>query len=295
MAGKHSKNFFDFRKGDCVKAAEEKAKNTKPLSLPFKIIITVLVISLALSTVFIGRFFLQGVKQKRILTNAREVFASMPSHLAIKKLAKENKDIKAWVQIEGTEIDGVVCHSKDNDFYLNHNQLGKRSRYGALFLSSDDTFNRKNGDKNIVIFGNNMNDGTMLGSLKNYRNLKFYKQHPFIDLYFGYKRETYVIFSVMLFADNGSYSPTQSSFKNKSDFSDWYDETLKRSILSTTVDVQYGDEFLTLVTSAKDFDGARLVVIAKKLRSEEVSEVNVSSSKVNANTKYPKAWYTERK
>ena len=295
MASKHSKNFFDFRKSDCIKVSKEKSLNTISLSLPFKIIIIVLVISLTLSTFFIGRFFLQGVKQRKILTNSREVFASMPSHLAIKKLAKENEDIKAWLQIAGTEIDSVVCHGKDNEFYLNHNQLGKKSRYGALFLSFDDTLNRKNNDKNIVIFGNNMNDGTMFGSLKNYRNLKFYKQHPFVDLYFGHKRETYVIFSVMLLDDSNSYSPTQSSFKNNADFNDWYDKTVERSILLTTVDVQYGDEFLTLVTSAKDFEGARLVVIAKKLKSEEVSEIDVSQSTVNANTKYPKEWYNKNK
>lgn len=297
MAGKHSRNFFDFKKSEHVTAPSEKKEGAKTLSLPFKIIISALVFSLLMSSIFITSFFVSGVKNKKLLDSARILFASEGSHKAITTLAQKNPDVKAWIKIDGTEIDGVVCQGDDDEFYLNHNQLGKKSRFGALFLSRNDTLERLGYDKNIVIFGNNMKDGSMFGSLKNYRKLSFYKQNPFINLYYNDVSEIYTVFAVMLYSDkdDSDYTPTQSSFENPSSFDAWYSETCERSMITTTVNVSYGDEFLTLVTSANDFDGARLVVIAKKTDALSVANTDVGDSKVNENIKYPAQWYAERK
>lgn len=295
MAGKHSKNFFDFKKSVYVTDPLQKSRSAATLSLPFKIVVTVLVVSLLLSTIFISTFFLEGIAHKKILNNAKEIFYSNIDSQAIDELAKENSDIKGWIKIDGSEIDCAVCQGDNDQFYLNHNQLGKKSRFGALFLSKYDNFERIGNDRNIVIFGNNMSDGSMFGSLKNYRKLSFYKQHPFINLYYKDVHETYVVFAVMLFSDTSNegetYFPTQSSFENQAVFDEWYSETCNRSLITTTVDVKYGDEFLTLVTSAKDFEGARLVVIAKKT---DTLNVDVTNSKVNGSIKYPDLWYVER-
>lgn len=295
MASKHSRNLFDFKKSACVKSDD-----AKPSSFPLylKIIISVLVVSLVVSCVFISVFFIQGNRHKKLLTEAREIFNSMPSGEAIRTLAEENEDIKGWLRIEGTEIDCAICQGDDDQFYTNHNQLGKKSRYGALFLSESDSFERTGSDKNIVIYGNNMKDGSMFGGLKNYQNLRFYKSHPFINLYYGDQSETYVVFAVMFLPPSDSneefYSPLISSFADDDDFENWYLESCARSIISTTVDVQNGDDILTLVTSASDFEGARFAVMAKKVDEWSAARTDVSGSKINSKIKYPIAWYKEQ-
>lgn len=299
MASKHSKSFFDFRKSVYAASPYVEVVERTPLSLLFKIIIAVLVISLVLSAAFVGNFFMQSNSHKKLLANAKATFVSQNSGDALKTLAKENRDIKGWLKIDGTNIDCVVCQSNDDSFYINHNQIGKKSRYGALFLSKDDSFERTNGDRNIVIFGNNMKDGTMFGSLKKYRNLNFYKQNPFIQLYFNDETQNYVVFSVMLLSssadDNGDiYKPYKSHFANEDEFDLWLQETTSRSLINTTVTANYNDEFLTLVTVADDFDGARLVVMAKKVTEWDLSHTDVSGATVNAKIKYPKIWYTTR-
>ncbi|MBQ6885809.1 MAG: class B sortase [Clostridia bacterium] len=299
MAGKHSKSIFASLKDALVLQIESKLHNKSEMSLPFKIITMVLVVSLLLSAVLIGRFFAVGNSQKKLLNNASAYFEELGGNEAIKTLSKENDDIRGWLNISGTDISCAVCQGEDDRYYTNHNQLGKKSRYGALALSSADSFERTGNDRNIVIFGNNMKDGTMFGSLKKYRNLNFYKQNPVIELYYGDTQEKYAIFAVMLVAsyndDAGDiYNPAKSHFADNDEFKRWYSESVSRSIIKTNVTLDNTDEMLTLVTSANDFKGARLVVLAKKVTDREASYINTVNAVVNGKIKYPKIWYTER-
>ena len=296
MAGKHSKSFFDFRKN--VLVTGPKTKEQAPISLPFKIIIVFLIASLSLSLVFVGTEFLPSVLHKNMLRKAARTFSTNKSHVGLEMLSQQNPDIKAWLKIDKTNINYAVCQNADDSYYTNHNQRGKKSRYGALTMSSNDDITRQNGDKNIVIFGNNMRDGSMFGSLKEYRKLDFYKQHPLIRLYHDDIWENYVVFSVMLLSasadDSVAFKPYKSHFADEQEFNNWYSETVVRSLINTTIDIKHGDDLLTLVTVAKDFDGARLVVMAKKVDDWTAERIDVSNASVNAKIKYPQVWYTQR-
>ncbi len=299
MAGKHSKSIFDSLKDALVLRIESKLHSKSEMSLPLKIVTIALVLSLLLSAVLIGRFFAVGNAHKKLLNEANAYFEDLGGNKAIKTLSADNDDIKGWLNISGTGISYAVCQGEDDKYYTNHNQLGKKSRYGALALSSSDSFERKGNDRNIVIFGNNMKDGTMFGSLKKYRNLNFYKQNPVIEIYYGNTQEKYVIFAVMLVSsyndDAGSiYNPAKSHFADNNEFKQWYNESVSRSLIKTNVALKNTDEMLTLVTSANDFEGARLVVLAKKVTDWDASHTNTSNAVVNGKIKYPKIWYTER-
>lgn len=295
MAGKHTKKFFE-KRSEIVIVSKEYGQKT--ISIPFKIIISATALALVLSLVLVGAYFVPGKTQAKLLSRAEDIFENSASYdEGLARLAADNADIKGWLKIDGADINSVVCQSENDSYYINHNQNGKRSRYGALFLSSNDTFER-NGDKNIVIYGNNMKDGLMFGNLKKYRNLNFYKQNPYVSLYYEGNAENYIIFAVMLigsFSDTeNGYNLSKSYFVNEQEFDEWYSETASRSLINTTVDLEYGDEMLTLVTVADDFDGARLVVMAKKIKKWQNTKIDVSGATVNAKIKYPKMWYEKR-
>lgn len=299
MASKHSKSFFDFRKSKYSLPTEKKPNIFGNISLPFKIAISVFILALVVTAGIVTVFFMQSNSHNELLTDAKTTFYSTDSKKALQILAEQNSDIKGWIQIDGTNIDCAVCQGEDNSFYIDHNQLGESSRYGALFLQANDSIERSGDDKNIVIFGNNMKDGSMFGSLKKYRNLNFYKSNPFIKLYHGDKTETYVVFSVMLVSsmdnDGGQiYKPYKSHFADENDFDEWQNEAKLRSIINTDVTAEYGDDMLTLVTVADDFDGARLVVMAKQVIEWDAEHTNVISASYNPKPKYPKIWYTTK-
>lgn len=298
MAGKHSKSIFDIRLKPIkfknpITAIRQLPKN----KLPFVIITLFLVVSLVVSLCFVGGYFISGNKQQNILADSAETFRVNGGNQAIKQFSAKNQDIVGWINIENTNICYPICQSVDDTYYLNHNQFGSKSRYGALFLSASDSFERNN-DKNIVIYGNNIKNGAMFGNLDKYRNINFYKQNPCIDIYYGDWQEKYVVFAVMLVSSSEDdallYKPYKSFFADEKEFNSWHAETRKRSIINSPIQLGYNDEILTLVTSAKDFDGARLVVMAKKITDWDASHTDVSDATISKDTKYPKIWYTSR-
>ncbi len=301
MAGKHSKNFLDilkeaikFNNTSCVTNPEK-----PPMLLSFKIVIAVLVLSLAVSTIWISAFFIPSRANRILLGDTAVAFESENSADALVKLKGKNNDIKGWLKVEGTNINYPVCQSQNDTFYINHNHLGKKSRYGALSLQRDDSFNKKDTDYNTVIYGNNMKDGSMFGELKRLRDINFYKSNPTAKLFYEDKSETYVIFAVMVTSSSqrdkkGAFDPTQGHFENEKAFNKWFVEISKRSLIKPNIPLSYGDDILTLVTVADDFDNARLIVMAKRLQDVEVPYINTSSAVINPNPQYPKEWYEEK-
>ncbi len=291
MAGIHLKNILSDKTvsvTDLVSRPYEKG-NTLPV---LKIIIPLTALLLIIATICVSVFFTSGLSHAKLLEEAKEIFYySGGANNAFDVFTQQNSDIKAWLSVEDTSIDCAVCQTDNDSYYIDHNQLKEKSRYGALFLSYKDDISRKNGDKNLVIYGNNMTDGTMLGGLKNYRNLSFYKNNPVIRFTYYDNRELYFIFAVMLIGssveDNGGYNVSKSYFLDEAEFNDWLEDTKARSIINTSIEVTPQDEFLTLITVADDFEGARLAVVAKKVDSWGASFSNAEGATINAAPKYP--------
>ena len=191
----------------------------------------------------------------------------------------------------------ILQHASDNSYYLMHNIDGSYGYPGCIYTEN---MNSKDfTDNNTVIYGHNMKNGSMFGNLKKYRNLNFYKQNPTVELYYKNNSETYVIFAVMLVASSGddggsNYMPSKGHFADEAEFDDWYAETSRRSLIDTTVKPSYGDSMLTLVTPADDFSGARLTVIAYRVKNNEIKNIDVTAAAVNKNIKYPEIWYKNR-
>src|SRR5699024_4597425 len=96
--------------------------------------------------------------------------------LQMEELQKQNSDIVGWVEIEGTNISYPVMQGEDNEFYMKHNYLKEENTYGSLFLDKDYDWNNKS--SNLLIYGHNMQDGTMFHDLLNYADEQYYKKHP---------------------------------------------------------------------------------------------------------------------
>ena len=145
-----------------------------------------------------------------------------------------------------------------------------------------------------------MKNGSMFGQLKKYKTVAFYKEHPMFDFSTIYKSSKYKIYSVFLLNskkddDNGYiYNIYRNSFRDAADFDSWTREAFERSVIETNVDVEYGDNIVTLVTCSNDFKDARLIIMARELREGESAYVDTTKVKLNPNPRYPQIWYTER-
>lgn len=260
---------------------------------------------LIVSAGYLTNYFLYGKRQENIIEKSREVWHNNVSDSSTDKSATEimlenNSDFKGWITVSGTNIDNPFFQTSDNEFYLNHNQDKQKSTYGALFLDYSNTLTEQRRDKNLVIYGHHMKNGSMFANLVKYKSLNFYKQHPTVDFSTLYGKSTYKIYAAFVLNaskadDNGYvYNIYRNKFSDEEDFNGWYSEAAERSIINTGVDVEYGDNIITLVTCDYDFENARFVVMARETRSDENETTDTSRASTNASPRYPKRWYDDR-
>ena len=261
---------------------------------------------LIVSAGYLTNYFLYGKRQENIIEKSREVWHNSVSvnstvdKSVAETLLESNSDFKGWITIDGTNIDNPFFQTIDNEFYLNHNQNKQKSTYGALFLDYSNTLTEQKQDKNLVIYGHHMKNGSMFANLVKYKSLNFYKQHPTVDFSTLYGKSTYKIYAAFVLNaskadDNGYvYNIYRNKFSDGEDFDDWYSEAAERSIINTGVDVEYGDDIITLVTCDYDFENARFVVMARKTRNGESENVDTSKAKTAVSPRYPKRWYDDR-
>lgn len=270
----------------------------------FNCIFVVLILTFVISSINLLSYFVSERQQNAVITETQQIWNEAISknentadlNAIFDPLLKINSDTMAWINIPNTKINNPVCQTDNNDYYLDHNFKKEKSRYGTLFFDYRDIISAEGSSKNLVIYGHNMKDGNMFADLLKYKNLSFYKQNPTFTLTTRYTQSEYRVFSVFLINskpndDNGYlYNFLRNSFVDDDSFNAWIKEARKRSLIGTTVNVDKGDEILTLVTCAYDFKDARLVVMARKTREGE-GKVNTYEAFINTNPLYPQIWY----
>ena len=99
-------------------------------------------------------------------------------HLDLHELRKTNPDVLGWISIPGTQLDYPLLQGEDNQYYLKRTWQGKSNSAGSIFLECkvDPTFE----DFNTIIYGHNMKNGSMFGSLRQYRTQSHYEANPWI-------------------------------------------------------------------------------------------------------------------
>lgn len=99
-------------------------------------------------------------KEKKKTKNEKEVKPAVD----FEKLIRINEDIVAWISIPELDVGYPVTHGKDNEYYLHHAYNMEENFAGSIFLDYKNTADFK--DQNTILYGHNMLNGSMFGSLK---------------------------------------------------------------------------------------------------------------------------------
>lgn len=120
--------------------------------------------------------------------------------VSFQNLYNENNDYLFWLYIPKTKIDYPVMMSRDNKDYL-HSSFYKEKLYaGTLFI--DALSSKRENQDNLIIYGHNMKDGSMFGTLKKWRDGKYFHEHKFIEIYTETEKRVYLIFAVREVSSN---------------------------------------------------------------------------------------------
>lgn len=209
-----------------------------------------------------------------------------------------NNDFVGWVTINGTNVDYPVVQGEDNEFYLHHNFNGEDEFAGTIFTDYEGEFGPGKMPNNTILYGHNMLYRYKFAALNNYNNnIQFLKDTPVIDFNTLYQDNKYKIFSVFIVNTNEEHGEVFDYtkyvyFKNSDEFYSYVLEVMDRSKYNTGVDVEYGDELLTLSTcdGSTGFEDMRLVIVARKVRENESPDVDTSKITKKDSIKYFKAY-----
>ncbi len=120
-------------------------------------------LALTIEDVFNGKTDANGVIGAAANREEQELIAK------ILRLKQINPDTAGWITIDNTVVNYPVMWTKTRNYYLHRDFYGKNLGAGAIFMdernSPDISKNR-----NTVIYGHNMADGSMFASLHDFSN-----------------------------------------------------------------------------------------------------------------------------
>lgn len=171
-----------------------------------------------------------------------------------------NPEIYAWIEIPGTEVSyPIVQSASDNSYYLNHTIEGIAGYPGSIYTEG---INFKDfQDYNTLIYGHDMEDGSMFGGLYQFRDAEYLKAHETLVIYTPEHKFTYRIFMATTYDDRhimGSFD-----FSDKKEREDYL-----VSIGNMDSEVTADSRIVTLSTCIATQPSNRLLVEAVLINEE---------------------------
>ncbi|MBQ8184520.1 MAG: class B sortase [Lachnospiraceae bacterium] len=186
-------------------------------------------------------------------------------------LHETNEDIYAWIQIPGTKVDyPVLQHPTDDSYYLNRTVKRASGLPGSIY--SESIHARDFSDPQTILYGHNMKNGTMFGSLHNYEKEENFQGYPYVYIYLPEKTLLYQIFAAVKFSD--AYLPAYYDFEEEDCFTSFIEDVRESSgLINEELDVSFGDQILTMSTCISKDPTHRFLVVAVLVDEYENAEV----------------------
>lgn len=177
----------------------------------------------------------------------------------IASLHEENPDVIGWIRFDNSEISYPLMQAKDNAYYLKRNYLGEKNNAGSIFLEASNSPDLE--DSHSIIYGHNMKDLSMFGSLKEYKYKDYYKEHSYFTIYtldHVYRYQIFAYYDISMYGDvyNNQFGPDDF-------FQSFIDTMVSRSYYDTGLRPQKTDKIVTLSTCSTE--GNRFVVNAVRV------------------------------
>lgn len=181
-----------------------------------------------------------------------------PIEVDFEVLQESCADVVAWIYSPDTPINLPIAQSDDNNYYLRRLLDGTWNHSGTLF--EDFRCAPDFSDANTIVYGHNMKNDSMFGTLPQYKSQEYYEAHPVmwlltpdctyrVDLVAGYVTST----ASPIYQFNGTEEETFRLIQ----------QAAAQSLFQSDVEIAQGDCFLTLSTCSYEYDDARFVLIGK--------------------------------
>ena len=182
------------------------------------------------------------------------------------KLKKINSETRGYLVVKKTNIAYPVVQHSDNSYYLKRDFYKKKSSMGWIYM--DYRNNSTELDDNTIIYGHNMGNGTMFGTLKTVLDSSWRKNADNMIVNFDLNNQSYKfkIFSIYKVDYTTDYLVTD--FETADEKNDFIKMIRNRSTIKSNEVVNENSKILTLSTCTGK-NNRRLVVHAVLIEEEK--------------------------
>ena len=158
------------------------------------------------------------------------------------------EDIVGYIRQQGI-LSYPIVQAEDNNKYLRTMLNGEYNVAGTIFV--DCNFPEGLDGQYAIIYGHNMDDGSMFGSLSSYDSEDYYREHKTFEIYAGQDCYEYNVFSAFV-TDADGYVYTYC-FRDDEDFVTFANRLKARCPYQTDVEEITADDHVIVLSTCVDF------------------------------------------
>lgn len=183
-------------------------------------------------------------------------------NIDFESLKKINADTCGFLKVNNTSIEYLIVKANNNEYYINHNFEKKQNVAGWIFADYKNKFD--NTDYNIIIYGHNMKNGSMFGTLSDTLKEEWYEneENKYITLVTIDGTKKYEVFSI--YEEEASDYPIQTEFSSNIEYINFLKIIKRKSIYDFNVNITDTKGILTLSTCSNN-NLNRVILHAKLL------------------------------
>lgn len=177
-------------------------------------------------------------------------------------LVTDNPNCVGWVSVADTRIDYPVMYTpNDPEYYLHRNFEGNESAAGTPFLGKGCLLD----GNSAIIYGHNMNDGSMFADIAGYTQETYWREHPIIQCDSLTRQREYEVMAVLQFKDSEQAAQDYYSVPcDEMNFTEYISRLADAALYDTGIQAVWGDQILALSTCSRQDSDSRILVIARK-------------------------------
>jgi len=165
-------------------------------------------------------------------------------------------DIMGWLTIKNTDVDYPFVWYKDNDFYLRRDLDGKHAMAGTIFM--DFRCEKDFTSQNTIIYGHNMRNGSMFGTLNRFNDQTFFDENRRGMIFLPYENIQLEFFAFVVVNPT-----TEREIYNIALSEGYWDYVKQKARYFRDIEFTDGDRLVTLSTCSYEFNNARMVLVGK--------------------------------
>lgn len=233
-------------------------------------LLTVITLLLAYKTYTLLSEYYEAAREYRELQNlaitedeAKD--EEMSIQVDFNKLFNINPEIVAWIRFEEPAvINYPIVQGEDNRKYLTSTFEGTENGVGCIYMDADNAGDFS--DRNTFIYGHYKKNGHMFGALGKYKDIHYYKQYPYFEIYTpNGECNQYQIFAVTI-VDSTSDS-YRKVYVNDIEYWNYLEMIKKLSLYETGVEVKEDSQIVSLSTCTNVRIEERLLIHGVKVNT----------------------------